>query len=140
MTWTENHIKKLAADGKIRGYKFAKTVENIPNNIPVPKKSKYGNKKTIVDDIQFDSTKEANRYKELKLLLKAGHIWLLEMQVPFELNTGGTHSLVYIADFVYIDILTGEKVIEDVKGFRTREYKKKKRLIKKVYNIKIKET
>lgn len=104
------------------------------------KKSKYYNSKKEVGGILFDSEKEANRYGELKLLLKAGTIGLLELQVPFELNEGGTHSLKYIADFVYYDQGTGEKVVEDCKGFRTREYKKKRRLMKKIYGIEIKET
>lgn len=73
-------------------------------------------------------------------LQKQGLIGLLEMQVPFELNPGGTHSLKYIADFVYYDSLTGERVVEDAKGFRTREYLKKRRLMKKVLGIEIKET
>lgn len=103
------------------------------------KRSKYGNSKTEVDGIKFDSEKEANRYKELRLLLKAGEIGLFRMQVEYELNPGGTHSLKYVADFVYIITATGETVVEDVKGFRTREYKKKKRLMKKVHGIVIKE-
>ena len=113
------------------------------------KKSKFGNKKCVVDDIVFDSEKEAKRYGELKLLLKAGEIGFLERQVPFELNPGGTYSLKYIADFVYIDAKTGEKIVEDVKPmrvskktgklFRTQVYKKKKRLMFTVHGIKIKE-
>lgn len=103
------------------------------------KRSKYGNSKTEVDGIKFDSEKEANRYKELRLLLKAGEIGLFRMQVEYELNPGGTHSLKYVADFVYIITATGETVVEDVKGFRTREYKKKRRLMKKVHRIVIKE-
>lgn len=105
----------------------------------VKKRSKYGNTRKEVDGIVFDSIKEANRYRELKLLLKAGAIGLLELQVPFELNQGGTHSLKYIADFVYLDALTGQKIVEDAKGHRTREYLKKRRLMLKIHNIKIKE-
>ncbi len=142
MTWTLDHIKQLAAAGKIRSYKIPETLKKYSQkqakNIP-PRKSKYGNKKCVVDDIEFDSIKEANRYKELKLLLKAGHIGHLQRQVPYELNEGGTHSLVYIADFVYIDTLTGETVVEDAKGFRTREFIKKRRLMKKVHGIIIQE-
>lgn len=104
------------------------------------KKSKYNAIKTEVDGIIFDSKKEANRYKELKLLIKAGAIGLLERQVEYELNEGGSHSLKYVADFVYIDALTGQKIVEDCKGFRTDIYKKKCRLMKKVHNITIKET
>lgn len=94
---------------------------------------------TEVNGITFDSRKEAKRYKELLLLLKAGEIGLLELQVPYQLNEGGTHSLKYIADFVYVR-KDGTKVVEDCKGFRTREYIKKRKLMLKIHNIKIYET
>ncbi|HAN37650.1 MAG TPA: hypothetical protein DCQ29_02005 [Chitinophagaceae bacterium] len=103
------------------------------------KRHKYGANKTEVDGIVFDSAKEAKRYKELKLLLKAGSIGLLERQVRFQLNNGGQFSYEYVADFVYLDHATGKKVVEDAKGFRTKEYLKKKRLMKKLHNIQIKE-
>jgi hypothetical protein len=104
---------------------------------PAKKKSKYNSNKTEVDGIIFDSTKEANRYKELRLLLKAGEIGVLKRQVEYELNPGGTHSLKYYSDFEYIITATGEHIIEDVKGFRTKEYKKKRRLMRKVHGIDI---
>jgi len=114
--------------------------QHVFQEVEKPKmKSKYNNSKTEVDGIVFDSVKEANRYKELRLLLKAGVIGLLKMQVEYELNPGGTHSLIYQSDFEYIITATGEHVVEDVKGFRTRVYLKKRRLMKKVHGITIKE-
>lgn len=104
------------------------------------KRSKYNNNKKLFDGILFDSEKEANRYGELKLLLKAGEIGLLKLQVPYELNEGGTHSLKYIADFVYLETKTGNKIVEDCKGCRTGVYIKKRRLMKKIFGITIKET
>lgn len=109
-------------------------VEQLPK-----KRSKYGNTETEVDGVKFQSKKEANRYRELLLLLKTGEIGILRMQVEYELNPGGTHSLRYVADFVYIITKTGEEVVEDVKGWRTKEYRKKRRLMKKVHGIVIKE-
>lgn len=114
------HLFNLSADREKRG-------------------SKYNNTKTTVDYIEFDSKKEANRYIELRHLLKIGAIGLLRLQVPYELNPGGTHSLKYIADFVYMDTVTGGETVEDAKGYKTKEYRKKKRLMKKVHNIIIKE-
>lgn len=105
-----------------------------------PKKSKYNNKKTEIDGIIFDSIREAKRYRVLRLMQKVGVIGQLRLQVPYELNPGGTHSLVYEADFVYILSETGETVVEDSKGARTREYLKKRRLMLKVHGIIIKET
>ena len=112
----------------------------IPEARKKVKRSKYNNKKCVVGDIEFDSEREAKRYGQLKILLKAGEIGLLELQKEFELNPGGKFSYKYFADFVYIDARTGERIVEDCKGARTVVYKKKKRLMKKLYGIEIKET
>lgn len=85
------------------------------------KRSKFNNQKTDVDGITFDSKKEAKRYKELRLLLKTGQIGFLARQVQFQLNAGGTHSLIYIADFSYIETNTGKQIVEDVKSPATRQ-------------------
>ncbi len=138
--WTLEKCASLKANGLIRDFKM--TVDRgVPTQTEEkPKKRhKYGANKTEVDGIVFDSAKEAKRYKELKLLLKAGSIGLLERQVRFQLNNGGQFSYEYVADFVYLDHATGKKVVEDAKGFRTKEYLKKKRLMKKLHNIQIKE-
>ena len=45
--------------------------------------NKYRNKKVIVDDYIFDSIQESRRYKELKLLERAGTITDLELQPRF---------------------------------------------------------
>lgn len=107
---------------------------------PKKKRSKYGNKKTEVCGEVFDSEREANDYKILLLRQKAGEIGLIRRQVEYELNAGGSHSLIYRADFVYRIIATGEEVVQDSKGVLTKEYKKKRRLMKKIYGITIKET
>lgn len=104
------------------------------------KRSKYGNEKTEVCGELFDSKREAEDYKVLLLRQKAGEIGLIRRQVKYELNPGGTHSLIYRADFVYVETATGKTIVQDSKGMRTREYKKKCRLMKKVYGITIKET
>ena len=49
-------------------------------------RNKYGAKPTIVDGTRFDSTKEANRYGELRLLEKAGAITNLELQPKFPID------------------------------------------------------
>ena len=70
---------------------------------------KYHNRKTQIENIVFDSKKEAQRYCELKLLEKKGEISQLQRQVPFELipaevgaDKKKLRSIVYIADFVYL--------------------------------------
>ena len=70
------------------------------------KASKYKSVKTQVDGITFDSKREAKRYCELKLLVKAKVIKDLRLQVPFELITKHEIESIkirttkYIADFV----------------------------------------
>ena len=103
--------------------------------------SKYGNIKTVTSDgIKHDSIKEANRWCELKLLERAGRIQDLQRQVKYELipKQEGERAVYYIADFVYTE--NGQKVVEDVKGMRTKDYKLKKKLMLYFHGIKIKET
>ena len=102
--------------------------------------SKYGNIKTRTSDgIVHDSIKEANRWCELKLLEKAGMIQDLQRQVKFELipKQDGERAVSYIADFVYTE--NGKKVVEDVKGMRTKEYKLKKKMMLYFHGIRIRE-
>ena len=109
------------------------------------KQNKYNNKKVFVDGIKFDSKKEANYYVSLKLLEKAKKITEVKLQVPFVLLedyvlNGKKHKgIKYIADFCYIDVETGKYVVEDTKGFRTKEYQIKKKLFESKYKIEIKE-
>lgn len=101
--------------------------------------SKYHNRKVEIDGIKFDSIKEGERYLKLKLLLKAGKIRDLQMQVEFELipKQGGERACKYKADFVYHMADTGKMVVEDVKGKRTREYIIKRKLMLWRHGIKI---
>lgn len=105
---------------------------------------KYKNRKLTIDGEVFDSQKEARRYEELALLQRAGQISDLKRQVRYELiptqRIGGKvveKSCVYIADFVYTE--NGETVVEDTKGFRTRDYIIKRKLMLHVHGIRIKE-
>jgi hypothetical protein len=103
--------------------------------------SKYGNIKTVTSDgIKHDSIKEANRWCELKLLERAGVIQDLQRQVKFLLipKQDGERPVYYVADFVYIE--NGQKVVEDSKGMRTKEYKLKKKMMLYFHGIRIKET
>ncbi len=105
---------------------------------------KYHAKKTELDGITFDSKKEANRYAELKLLERSGAIHNLQRQVRYELipaqkKDGKTveRACHYIADFVYED--NGKTVVEDVKGYRTKEYVLKRKLMLQVHGIEVRE-
>lgn len=99
----------------------------------LPKKNKYGNRKTTVEGITFDSAKEANRYRELKMLEISGLISDLKIQQRFEIvpKAGGNkRARFYVADFTYLE--GGKKIIEDVKSEITRKnpvYTLKKALV-----------
>lgn len=105
------------------------------------RKSKYRSVKTTVDDITFDSKKEAKRYQELKLLQCANKIEDLRLQVPYILIDKSRYGrqIKYIADFVYYDKELKQEIVEDTKGFRTDVYRLKKRLMAETYGIEIKE-
>ena len=106
--------------------------------------SKYNAKKTVVDGIEFDSTKEAKRYTKLRDMESAGRIQGLRLQVPFELlpsfECEGVkyRGMKYIADFVYYR--DGKQVVEDCKGVKTAEYKLKKKLMAFTNHINIEES
>ena len=120
-------------------------------------RNKYRNKKIQVNGETFDSMKELRRWRDLKLLEKAGEIAELRRQVPFELlpnqrepdkigPRGGRkpgriieRKAVYVADFVYRD-RAGQEVIEDCKGMRTKEYILKRKLLLCRFGVRIMET
>ena len=106
--------------------------------------------------------REGNRYRELKLLEKAGKISHLRRQVKFELfpaqyeistekYTRGAkkgqykrgklleRECAYIADFVYHDFASNEVIVEDTKGMRTKDYIIKRKLMLNRHGIKIRE-
>lgn len=96
------------------------------------KPSKYNAKKVRIDGILFDSKLEGNRYLELKQLLSLGVISDLETHKKYPLIVNGLEVTTYEADFVYKK--NGTEVVEDTKGFLTKEYKIKKKLMKAIYN------
>jgi hypothetical protein len=129
-------LEKLKQSGKIKDYTETGSSKK-------PLKSKYGNKKTEVDGIVFDSIKESGRYIQLRYLKNAGKIKDLMLQVPFELSVNGEKVAYYVADFQYYDVETGQTIVEDVKSSHTRKlpvYRLKKKLMKSIYNITIVET
>lgn len=118
-------------------------------------RSKYGSKKVTIDGITFDSQKEARRFRELSLLERAGKVTDLQRQVRFVLipsqyepDTIGVRGgarrgkliereVSYVADFVYTE--NGKRIVEDTKGFKTKDYIIKRKLMLYVHGIRIKE-
>ena len=103
---------------------------------------KYGNIKTIVDGIRFDSKREAEYYQLLKVLKKANDpkekVERFELQPRFDVIVNGKKICKYYADF---KVWYADRRIEvvDCKGMRTQVYRLKKKLVEAIYNIKIKE-
>lgn len=95
--------------------------------------TKYKAQKTIVDNIKFDSGKEAQRYLQLKMMEKEGLISDLRLQPEYTLIMSFVYDghrerkIVYRADFAYKTV-DGLQIVEDVKGFRTAVYKIKRKL------------
>ena len=104
---------------------------------------KYYNKKTTVDGITFDSKKEAHRWWELKLMERAGEITELNRQQKFILipsqkaQNRTERAVTYVADFCYLE--DGKLVVEDTKGFKTKDYIIKRKLMLKRYGIQVRE-
>lgn len=101
-------------------------------------RNKYGAHKTELDGITFDSKKEAKRYALLKQLERFGMISDLRRQVSFELQPGYTNNqgkkiraITYVADFVYKQ--DGKEIVEDTKGFKTKEYQIKRKMFEYKY-------
>lgn len=133
--------------------------------------SKYNSTKFTRDGETFDSQAEYIRFRELTFMQESGEITDLQRQVKFELlpaqyetiPTGEYYKLgelkgkpkfkdvcieqavTYTADFVYIVKATGEKVVEDVKGYSdpmSAGYAKfvlKRKMMLYIHGIKVKE-
>lgn len=104
---------------------------------------KYHAKRTVLDGVTFPSRHEAERYAELKLLMRAHAIDRLELQPVFPLHTVNlaTGEVVrvgaYIADFRYWDVRRQCYTIEDAKGVRMPIYVLKKKMCEAEYGITI---
>lgn len=108
---------------------------------------KFNNKKVTIPGLTFDSRKEYNRYCELLLLERGGYISDLKLQVkyvviPAQKDESGKvleRECSYVADFVYFDKKTQRTVVEDTKGFKTKDYIIKRKLMLERYGIRIRE-
>ncbi len=120
--------------------------------------NKYRNKQIEVDGIVFDSKKEAGVYQDLKEQKAKGHIKDFRRQVRYELvpaqyverekpNKKGVVKLTrvcveksvdYVADFV-VEFPDGEISVVDPKGKKTKDYVIKRKLMRHVHGIAVKE-
>ena len=103
------------------------------NNVPDNRTTPTGN------HIRFDSIKEARRYDDLMLLLRAGKIRNLRLQPEYTLQEAfktpegeAVRAIRYKADFEYDKHLGDgfwQHVIEDVKGMKTAQYLMKRKMM-----------
>lgn len=151
--------RKIAAQARDKAEKQAAAQEE--------RKRKYHNtptERTGADSkkIRFDSKREAARYDELMLMLKAGKIRDLKLQPQFTLQEAYTtpdgnriRAIIYKADFSYEEQITThfvesrtnyhyddtswQFVVEDVKSkaTKTRVYGMKKKLLREKFGIDI---
>ena len=134
LRWTEDQLREHHAKRQSR----AEAMQEAKQHQAEPKRPKYRNKKTAIGGRVFDSKAEAARFVELTRQQEAGLIFGLQCQVPFTLEVNRQLICKYVADFVYINA-DGSRVVEDVKGVRTRDYAIKAKLMKAIYGITVKE-
>lgn len=142
--WAQKQIaQKLAANirdkaaGAAQGApKSTRKYHNTPTDVKTPDGA----------NIRFDSKKEAVRYEELMLLLRAGEISELRLQHEFTLIEAYTtpdgkrvRAERYKADYTYWR--DGEFVVEDVKSSatKTKVYEVKKKQMLDKFGIEIRE-
>ena len=100
--------------------------------------NKYHARRTTIDNITFDSKREANRYLVLLSMQQAGDIYDLQLQPRWPLIVNKVKIGRYTADFIY-QTRDGKQVVEDVKGVKTRDYVLRKKLMKALYDIDVQE-
>jgi hypothetical protein len=98
------------------------------------KKAKHNNKHTWVDGLCFDSQFEANRYGQLKLLMRAGTIKGFCRQPEFVLVEGNEsqRAITYKADFIVFNN-DGTVTVEDTKGYESEQWKRTYKMFKAKY-------
>lgn len=102
-----------------------------------PKRIKYGNRRTEVNGLKFDSKHEADIYQELMARKEAGELRCVWRQVGFDLPGG----IRYFADFVTVAKDYTIRVL-DAKSEATKKnrvYINKKKQVKALWDIDIEE-
>jgi hypothetical protein len=102
--------------------------------------SKYGNKRIEFNGKIYDSIREANKAAELQALFRQGKIkdYTEQKRIVLVAGDGKLRPIVYVADFYYVD-LDGTPHVLDSKGYKTKEYRLKKKLAALLLRIQIEE-
>lgn len=105
---------------------------NMPFSANAPK-HKYKAKAFWVDNIRFDSTLQAEHYRQLKLLKAAGEISYFLRSVPFHLPGGIRH----VVDWMIVRD-DHAPLFSDSKGYDVPMGRLKRKQVEELYNVKIK--
>lgn len=132
----EQRKRQWESEGRVKTHRIDDGAQ--PENKRGGRVSKYGNIKVEADGQKFDSKAERGRWMDLRLLETAGSIKELKRQVTYPLDVNGVHICDYRADFVYIG--KDGLVVEDKKGYRTREFLIKVRLMLACHGVTVLET
>lgn len=151
MTMRIKSIDELGAGVRAANGRPSRANTPAPTASTTDKPRKYRNEPCTVDGIAFDSKKEATRYQQLKLMVRAGQIEALELQPEYALACGGTPIKIlnknnvgrrstYRADFRYFDKAAGCEVVEDVKGMDTAVSRLKRAIVEAEHGVRVKLT
>lgn len=158
------NLKDLPANLQKQAMRKLNEIEGRKGGSVPPTPAPAGNKLHAEKCGKYASKHEAQRAWELKMLQRDGKISDLREQVKFVLvpaiyketprigkrgkplkpkKVCVQRELAYWADFVYTDNATGEKVVEDAKGYKGgatyRIFVNKKKQMRKIYGIEVRE-
>jgi hypothetical protein len=97
--------------------------------------NKYGAKSTVYNGVKYPSIKEANYAKMLDWRIKGGEVKEWSAQPKFELIVNKQKICSYKLDFRFTDH-DGQIFYVEVKGYPTREWKLKWKLINALWPLK----
>lgn len=98
----------------------------------VKRDNKFGAKRSEYDGIRYDSKKEAAYAEQLDMLKRGGAITGWRRQVRVDLSIHGKHIAFYKVDFE-VTHNDGHLELIEVKGFETREWQIKWKLLEAIY-------
>lgn len=106
--------------------------------VKVSRAHKYAANPRVIDNIRFDSEREAKRYGDLKILIKAKEIVDLIVHPRYPIVWPGTENRICFVelDFAYVD-KRGVRHYEDVKGCMTALSNLKRKLVEAAHGIKV---
>jgi len=89
--------------------------------------------KCTADGIRFDSIPEREHYGKLVALQNAGRIKQLKVHPKFTFEIEGEKFGSYEADFSFVDCITNQHRIQDVKGWRMNKHGRQEPIVSPQY-------